>query len=359
VAGGGGGSANYCAIPNCTVGGAGGGAVGGNGTSSINTNFGKFNGPGGAGGTQFDGGLGADGATSGKSGQGGSGADFQGGGGGGGYFGGAGGGTTDDPSSSAAGGGGSGFFSPDPTRVTGGSSVAGVNDGNGRVIVRYSLQAISTTTTVSSSANPSHPSDPVTFTATVTPTDGTGTVAFFADSSATPLSGCEAAPLSNVSGNYQATCDAGTFTLGTHAITATYSGSGQYLSSSGDLSGGQRVVKSAPAGKPAVRIADASTSEGNSGKHGVTFRVSLSRASNVAVTVRWATANGSAKTPADYVAASGTLNFSPGQKVGTVTVQVKGDRAKEPNEAFAVLLRTPHNATIADPSAVGGIFNDD
>jgi hypothetical protein len=111
--------------------------------------------------------------------------------------------------------------------------------------------------------------------------------------------------------------------------------------------------------KPSIRIGDATTVEGNSGTHGMGFKVTLSRASSAPVTVKWATADGSAKAPSDYVAASGTLTFAPGQTAKTITVQVKGDKVKEGNEVMFVLLSSPVRATLADPNASGGILNDD
>ena len=66
-----------------------------------------------------------------------------------------------------------------------------------------------------------------------------------------------------------------------------------------------------------------------------------------------------ATAPSDFVANSGVLTFSPGQTHGSVTVQIKGDRVKEPNEVFYVLLTNAHNATIGTPNAVGGILSDD
>ena len=77
------------------------------------------------------------------------------------------------------------------------------------------------------------------------------------------------------------------------------------------------------------------------------------------MTVHWATAKGTAQTPSDFGGASGTLTFAPGQKSKNVAVTIKGDHLKEPNEVFFVLLSNPHNATIADPNASGGILNDD
>ncbi len=100
-------------------------------------------------------------------------------------------------------------------------------------------------------------------------------------------------------------------------------------------------------------------SKGNSGTHQLTFKVTLSKAVSVPVTVHWTTANSSATAPSDFTAASGTLTFAPGQTTRTISVTIKGDKTKEPSEVFFVLLNQPHNAIIADPNASGGIINDD
>ncbi len=77
------------------------------------------------------------------------------------------------------------------------------------------------------------------------------------------------------------------------------------------------------------------------------------------MSVDYATANGSAVAPDDYLAAAGTLTFDPGQTSKTVTVQVKGDKADEPDETFSVDLPGATNATIADATGVGTISDDD
>jgi mucin-19 len=95
---------------------------------------------------------------------------------------------------------------------------------------------------VFSSADPSTLGQPVTFTATFTPTDGGGSVAFYADGSATPIPGCGTQALIQATGTtYRATCTTSSLPLGTDAISATYSGDSAYPAITGNLADGQRV----------------------------------------------------------------------------------------------------------------------
>ena len=109
-------------------------------------------------------------------------------------------------------------------------------------------QTVDPVTALSSSQNPSVAGQPVTFTATVTPTDGGGSVAFYADGSATPISGCAAQSLAQASGSsYTATCTTSSLAAGTHAISASYSGHLVYPATSATLAGGQTVNPAATA----------------------------------------------------------------------------------------------------------------
>jgi hypothetical protein len=67
-------------------------------------------------------------------------------------------------------------------------------------------------------------------------------VAFFADGSATPLSGCGTVALKEVGANYSATCSTSALAGGNHTISATYSGDADYLTSTGTLTGGENVL---------------------------------------------------------------------------------------------------------------------
>ena len=110
---------------------------------------------------------------------------------------------------------------------------------------------------------------------------------------------------------------------------------------------------------PALSIADASVMEGNTGTKVLRFTVRLSAAAASNVTVSLATANGTALAGSDYVAATGSLTFTPGQTARNFDVTLNGDRTKEANETFQVVLSNPAGATIADASAKGTIGNDD
>ena len=110
---------------------------------------------------------------------------------------------------------------------------------------------------------------------------------------------------------------------------------------------------------PAISIGDVTAPEGNSGTSTASFVVSLSAPSPQAVSAHYATANGSATTPSDYLAAAGTVSIPAGQTSKTVDVTLNGDLADEANETFDVNLTGALNGTIADAQGVGKITDDD
>jgi uncharacterized protein YjdB len=110
---------------------------------------------------------------------------------------------------------------------------------------------------------------------------------------------------------------------------------------------------------PTISINDSSIAEGNSGTTNLTFTITLSAASGREVRVDYATADGTATSPADYQTTSGTLIFAPSETTKTVTVAIKGDTIDEPDETFSVNLLNAVNATIADNQGVGTITDDD
>lgn len=124
-------------------------------------------------------------------------------------------------------------------------------------------------------------------------------------------------------------------------------------------SASSKLVSAAASSTPSLSVADARVIEPNSGASAMAFIVTLSSAATTKVTVRYATANGTASARSDYTSASGTLTFSPGVTSQTVTVKVSGDTTVESDETFTVTLSKSVGATLGRASATGTIVNDD
>ncbi|NDJ17348.1 Calx-beta domain-containing protein [Myxacorys almedinensis] len=115
---------------------------------------------------------------------------------------------------------------------------------------------------------------------------------------------------------------------------------------------------------PTISIDDASGNEGNAGTTtALTFKIRLSQATTIPVTVQYATSNGTARTDdADYTGiATTTLTFAPNEIEKDVIVLVNGDNKFEPSETFNVTLANPTNAQLSTIArqATGVIINDD
>ena len=89
----------------------------------------------------------------------------------------------------------------------------------------------------------------------------------------------------------------------------------------------------------------------------LSFHVMLSKTSNSAVTVDYTTHDDTATGGADYVAASGTLTFEPGETVKTVEVRVLPDSHDEGSETMSLVLSNAGGAAIDDAEGIGTIFN--
>ena len=124
------------------------------------------------------------------------------------------------------------------------------------------------------------------------------------------------------------------------------------------IADGQGVVTIAD-DEPRVTINDVSKNEGNGGTTPFAFTISMSPAPDTTITVNYATANGSATSIDDYIAASGSLVFAAGQTSKTVNVSVKGDKKRESYETFYLHLSDGAGAYLADSQGMGEIRNDD
>ena len=108
-----------------------------------------------------------------------------------------------------------------------------------------------------------------------------------------------------------------------------------------------------------VRINDVSLTEGNRNTRSATFTITLTSPLSTAVTVNYATANGSATAGSDYNSTSGSVRIRAGRTSATVSVTVIGDRTAESNETFFVNLTSVTGTSILDGQGVGTILNDD
>jgi Ca2+-binding RTX toxin-like protein len=107
---------------------------------------------------------------------------------------------------------------------------------------------------------------------------------------------------------------------------------------------------------PVISINPVRRSEGTSPFR---FALSLSRTSDVPVTVDYSTAAGTAVSPGDFQFATGTLTFVPGDTSETVAITVVDDTIDEVNEWFTLVLSNPVNATTGDGAVRGTIVDDD
>jgi hypothetical protein len=150
------------------------------------------------------------------------------------------------------------------------------------------------------------------------------------------------------------TCNLTLTTLGSKTLTATYSSDANFNGSS-DTEAHEVVPLN-------VVVKDAHAAEPTSGTTTMLFTVTLSGPATGAASVNYATAdNGSAvggadcTGGADYVTASGFLNFNTGQQIQTIPVTVCSDGTVEGDETFLMNLSTPVNLSITDGTATGTI----
>jgi hypothetical protein len=112
--------------------------------------------------------------------------------------------------------------------------------------------------------------------------------------------------------------------------------------------------------EPTITLSDATATEGNGSFTEANFTLTLSNPSSRAITVGYATSDGTATTAdSDYNAMASTLTINPGETRATISVIVNGDTKFEPDETFNLTLSNPINATFAKSTAIGTISNDD
>ena len=110
-------------------------------------------------------------------------------------------------------------------------------------------------------------------------------------------------------------------------------------------------------GRPALAILDASAAEGDGT---LSFTVRLSRASEDAVSVAYATKDDTATAILDYQPVHGTLTFAPyATDAQKIEVAVHDDAEAEDAETFTVRLSNAQGAALSAAEATGTIADDD
>lgn len=102
--------------------------------------------------------------------------------------------------------------------------------------------------------------------------------------------------------------------------------------------------------------------EGNSGYTPAVFTVTLSTPADFVVTVDYEVSSGygenGAKVGDDFLAATGTLTFQPGETVQNYTVQIIADTTDEADESYSSLISNA-NVPISVNGSLAQILNDD
>ncbi len=108
---------------------------------------------------------------------------------------------------------------------------------------------------------------------------------------------------------------------------------------------------------PGLSIASVSENDVSTGTTPFLFTVTLAAPSETEVDVDFTTVDGSATSPGNYTATSGTLTFEAGTTAAVITVQVAGDSSvAASNETFSINLSDPTGAFLSVGSATGTIL---
>ena len=110
---------------------------------------------------------------------------------------------------------------------------------------------------------------------------------------------------------------------------------------------------------PSLSVTAAFANEGDSATLSMIFSVTLSKTSSDIVTVDYSTSDGSAIAGIDYQVSTGSLQFSPGDILQTISVTILGDTDVEADETLTMTLSSPDKATLSQAGAIGTITNDD
>ncbi|MEW6419423.1 MAG: Calx-beta domain-containing protein, partial [Nitrospirota bacterium] len=238
-------------------------------------------------------------------------------------------------------------------------SFTNTTNGNGNTTraVSLTVEPLPTVTIAATDPNATEPSDPGTFTVSHTgstslaltvyySTSGTAT----AGSDYNSLSGSVTIGAGSTSANITVTPIDDSLVESDETVIVTLSSNPAYIVGS-PSSATVTIISDdvAPAGTLQFSSATYSVNE-NGGSAVIT--VTRTGGSNGAVSVNYATANGTAIAGSDYTSASNTLSWANGDTSNkTFTVSIMNDSIDETNETFTVTLSSPTGgATLGSPS---------
>ena len=123
--------------------------------------------------------------------------------------------------------------------------------------------------------------------------------------------------------------------------------------------GGDTPVPIPPAQIPEISVLDVSQPIAVTNTT-MQFYINSNKTTTNAVSIDYSLVNGTAISPKDFVAASGTLTIPAGKTQATIDVQIKGDptNLRQNNLVFTLQLSNPKLCTIATTSATGTILTE-
>ncbi len=107
---------------------------------------------------------------------------------------------------------------------------------------------------------------------------------------------------------------------------------------------------------PTLTVADVSASE-DAGT--ITFTATLSAAAAFPVSADWATVDGTAVAPDDYVGATGVVSFASGETTADIVITLTDDLVIESDETFGLDLSNANGVVLGTTQATGTIGDDD
>ncbi|SCL40509.1 hypothetical protein GA0074692_5835 [Micromonospora pallida] len=111
--------------------------------------------------------------------------------------------------------------------------------------------------------------------------------------------------------------------------------------------------------RASLSVADVTVTEGDKGDTAATFTVTVSRPLSRPVVLCAATLGVTARSGQDFTPYAGCQTLAAGQTSAEFTVAVQGDRKRESDEKFALVVAGVPGLDLADPIAFGTVVDDD